>query len=146
MRADLERIKRDTDSSRYPVVVAAEEEGDALPAGAASKTSRATSEHLPAINPRRSRSGWKIAASACLLLAAIMGGGFYWLSHRRPKLTEHDTLVLADFNNTTGDPVFDDTLKQAISVQLAQSPFLNVLSDARVRSTLKLMAKPPMPG
>ncbi len=50
--------------------------------------------------------------------------------------------MLADFNNTTGDPVFDDTLKQAISVQLAQSPFLNVLSDARVRSTLKLMAKP----
>ena len=67
----------------------------------------------------------------------------YWRSHRAPKLNEHDTLVLADFDNTTGDPVFDDTLKQAISVQLAQSPFLNILSDARVRVTLKLMAKPP---
>ena len=51
--------------------------------------------------------------------------------------------MLADFTNTTGDPIFDDTLKQAISVQLAQSPFLNILSNARIRSTLKLMAKPP---
>ena len=51
--------------------------------------------------------------------------------------------MLADFTNTTGDPVFDDTLKQAISVQLAQSPFLNILSNARTRATLKLMAKPP---
>ena len=77
-----------------------------------------------------------------MLLAAIVAGGLYWRSHRAPKLTEQDTLVLADFNNTTGDPVFDDTLKQAISVQLGQSPFLNILSDARMRGTLKLMAKP----
>jgi serine/threonine protein kinase/tetratricopeptide (TPR) repeat protein len=143
MRADLERIKRDTDSSRYPVVVASEDVGDTLPAGGVSKDSRATIERLSAATTRRSRSGWKIVVPACLLLAAILGGGFYWLAHRPPKLTEQDTLVLADFNNTTGDPVFDDTLKQAISVQLAQSPFLNVLSDARVRRTLKLMAKPP---
>jgi tetratricopeptide (TPR) repeat protein len=143
MRADLERIKRDTDSSRYPLVVASEDEGDALPAGAVSRASLRTIEPRPAINTRRSRSGRKIAVSACFLLAAIIGWGLYWLSHRSSKLTEQDTLVLADFNNKTGDPVFDDTLKQAISVQLAQSPFLNVLSDARVRSTLKLMAKPP---
>jgi len=58
-------------------------------------------------------------------------------------LTEQDTVVLADFNNTTGDPVFDETLKQAISAQLGQSPFLNILSDARIRATLRLMAKPP---
>ena len=50
--------------------------------------------------------------------------------------------MLADFNNTTGDAVFDDTLKQAISAQLGQSPFLNILSDARTRATLRLMAKP----
>ena len=78
-----------------------------------------------------------------LLLAAILAGGLYWRAHRAPKLNDQDTLVLADFDNTTGDPVFDDTLKQAISVQLGQSPFLNILSDARIRATLKLMAKPP---
>ena len=143
MRTDLERVKRDTDSSRYPVVVASEDGGTTLPRGGLSKDFRATIERLSAANTRPSRSGWKIVVPAFLLLAAVIGGGFYWLSHRPPKLTEQDTLVLADFNNTTGDPVFDDTLKQAISVQLAQSPFLNVLSDARVRSTLKLMAKPP---
>ena len=77
-----------------------------------------------------------------MLIAVIIAAGLYWRSHRAPKLNEQDTLVLADFDNTTGDPVFDDTLKQAISVQLGQSPFLNILSDARIRATLKLMAKP----
>ncbi len=141
MRADLERLKRDIDSSRHPVV-AAEDEVDALPAGAAGRASRTTLDHLSPANRQHNHSRWKIATLVCLLLAAIVAGGFYWRSRRPRKLTEQDTLVLAYFNNTTGDPVFDDTLKQAISVQLAQSPFLNVLSDARMRSTLKLMAKP----
>jgi tetratricopeptide (TPR) repeat protein len=86
---------------------------------------------------------WKIVGPAFFLLAAIVAGGLYWRSHRAPILTEQDTVVLADFNNTTGDAVFDDTLKQAISAQLGQSPFLNILSDARTRATLRLMAKPP---
>ena len=80
--------------------------------------------------------------ASALLVAAIVAGGLYWRSHRPPILTEQDTVVLADFNNTTGDAVFDDTLKQAISAQLGQSPFLNILSDARTRATLRLMAKP----
>ena len=62
--------------------------------------------------------------------------------HRAPKLSQEDTLLLAEFTNATGDSVFDDTLKQAISVQLAQSPFLSILSPARTRATLRLMAKP----
>jgi tetratricopeptide (TPR) repeat protein len=66
----------------------------------------------------------------------------YWRSRHAQKLNDQDTLVLADFSNTTGDPVFDDTLKQAISVQLGQSPFLNILSDAKTRATLRLMAMP----
>ena len=84
---------------------------------------------------------WKIiipAALATVLLAVAR----YSYVHRTPKLMTEDSVVLADFTNTTGDPIFDDTLKQAISVQLAQSPFLNILSNARIRSTLKLMAKP----
>ena len=70
-----------------------------------------------------------------------VGGGLYsrWRAHKVPVLTEKDTIVLADFENTTGDPVFDDTLKQGLAIQLEQSPFLNVLSDRKVAGTLKLM-------
>jgi tetratricopeptide (TPR) repeat protein len=71
-----------------------------------------------------------------------LAAGSYLYFYRTPKLTDEDTLVLSDFTNATGDPVFDDTLKQAISVQLAQSPFLDILSNAKTRATLKLMAKP----
>ena len=73
------------------------------------------------------------------MLVALIGGGLYWRAHKAPVLTEKDTIVLADFDNKTGDPVFDDTLKQGLSIQLEQSPFLNVLSDRKVAGTLKLM-------
>jgi serine/threonine protein kinase/tetratricopeptide (TPR) repeat protein len=84
---------------------------------------------------------WKIIVPAALAIAVLVAA-LYSYVHRMPKLTTEDSVVLANFSNTTGDPIFDDTLKQAISVQLAQSPFLNILSNARIRSTLKLMAKP----
>jgi serine/threonine protein kinase/tetratricopeptide (TPR) repeat protein len=83
-----------------------------------------------------------LPALAMLVIAAVIAIGFSFRQRQSHKLTERDTLVLADFSNSTGDPVFDDTLKQAISVQLAQSPFLNILSDAKIRATLRLMAKP----
>ena len=83
----------------------------------------------------------KIIIPAALAIAVLAAARYSYV-HRLPKLTTEDSVVLADFTNTTGDPIFDDTLKQAISVQLAQSPFLNILSNARIRSTLKLMAKP----
>ncbi len=152
MRAELSRLKRDVDSSQHVVAAAADHETTTLgvaPTGASSAKSR-----LGSLDRRTyredaqhgSRSSlwnlWKTIAVSCLLCAALVAGGVYWRSHRAPKLTDQDTVVLADFNNTTGDPVFDDTLKQAISVELGQSPFLNILSDARTRATLKLMAKP----
>jgi serine/threonine protein kinase/Tfp pilus assembly protein PilF len=84
---------------------------------------------------------WKIIIPAALAIAVLAAARYSYV-HRMPKLTREDSVVLADFTNTTGDPIFDDTLKQAISVQLAQSPFLNILSNARIRSTLKLMARP----
>ena len=150
MRAELCRLKRDMDSSQNSVIVAADDKTQALqvvaPTGTSSAKNRVASLNestYRADTPNRSRaSSWKMIAAACLLCASILAGGVYWRSHLAPKLTDQDTLVLADFNNTTGDPVFDDTLKQAISVQLGQSPFLNILSDARARATLKLMAKP----
>jgi eukaryotic-like serine/threonine-protein kinase len=84
---------------------------------------------------------WKQIVPAALAVLLSVGGYFY--SHRRPKLTDKDTIVLADFVNHTGDPVFDDALKQALSVQLEQSPFLNIVSDRKVSETLKLMGRSP---
>ena len=96
------------------------------------------------INQSRSRS-WRVRLAwmgAAVLLIGLIGGGFYWRAHKAQVLTEKDTIVLADFDNKTGDPVFDDTLKQALAIQLEQSPFLNVLSDLKVAGTLKLMNRP----
>ena len=82
--------------------------------------------------------GWWLAAG--LLLVAVLASV---LVPRRPaKLTDADTVVLADFANSTGDPVFDDALRQGLSSQLEQSPFLNLLSDERMAQTLSLMAQP----
>jgi eukaryotic-like serine/threonine-protein kinase len=88
----------------------------------------------------RARLGGYIAA-AVVVVAALIAGGVYYRSHQAKPLTDKDTVVLADFTNTTGDPVFDDTLKTALSVSLNQSPFLNVLSDSNAAKTLKLMEK-----
>ncbi len=87
---------------------------------------------------RRSNKAISAGAAALLLLVAV---GAYFYMHRGAKLTEKDTIVLTDFANTTGDAVFDDTLKQALSTQLEQSPYLNILSDAKVEDTLRMMGR-----
>jgi DNA-binding winged helix-turn-helix (wHTH) protein/tetratricopeptide (TPR) repeat protein len=81
-------------------------------------------------------------AVGAVLTAILVAVGVYWQLQRTAKLTERDTVVLADFDNKTGDPVFDGTLRQGLSAQLEQSPFLNLLSDQRTRQTLALMATP----
>jgi eukaryotic-like serine/threonine-protein kinase len=99
-----------------------------------------------AVRPKRSL--WKILIPAVVLLIAVIAGGLYLRSRsassaaKATTLTEKDTVVLADFDNTTGDAVFDDALKQALGVELGQSPFLNILSDRKVAQTLKLMGRP----
>jgi tetratricopeptide (TPR) repeat protein len=78
-----------------------------------------------------------------LLIALLVAGGLYYRSHEQNKhLTEKDTIVLTDFANSTGDAIFDDTLKTALNVSLRQSPFLNVLSDSEVAKTLQQMTRP----
>jgi len=109
-------LKRDSESGRSP----------------------ATSACTPAT---QGRILWKIAIPV-LLVALLAAGGLYYRSHRSKPLTDKDTIVLADFANSSGDTVFDDTLKTALSVALNQSPFLNVLSDNKVAATLKLMSRP----
>jgi serine/threonine protein kinase len=87
-----------------------------------------------------SRIPWKAVAAAAAILV-ILAGAYAYL-HRVPKLTNKDTIVLADFDNKTGDPVFDDTLRQGLSVELQQSPFLSLVPDQQVRQTLALMGQP----
>jgi DNA-binding winged helix-turn-helix (wHTH) protein/tetratricopeptide (TPR) repeat protein len=96
----------------------------------ASKTAK--DSHIP----------WPLLGLLALLVVALAAGAFFFL-RRAPVLTEKDTIVLADFTNTTGDAVFDGTLRQGLAVQLAQSPFLGILSDEKVRDTLKLMGRAP---
>jgi eukaryotic-like serine/threonine-protein kinase len=85
---------------------------------------------------------WRMAALVSLAAAGLIAAGIYYRAHRNEPLTEKDTIVVADFANSTGDPVFDDTLKTALTLSLRQSPFLNVLPDGNVKRILKLMTLP----
>jgi eukaryotic-like serine/threonine-protein kinase len=85
---------------------------------------------------------WETAIGLLLFAFCLLGAALFYRSHRTPKLSDKDTIVIGDFSNSTGDAVFDGTLKQALGVSLLQSPFLNVLSDSRVAATLRLMAQP----
>jgi eukaryotic-like serine/threonine-protein kinase len=126
IRADLQRLKRDTESGRSPL-------------GSSSRV--AVVRETPAAPMGRI---WRIVGpTTVLLLAALVAGGFYVRSHRAKPLTDKDTIVLSDFDNKTGDAVFDDALKQGLSVQLEQSPFLELISDRRVNETLKMMGRIP---
>ena len=89
---------------------------------------------------RRTRKTWLWAAAAVVIVVAA-SAVTYFVSHRAPKFTNKDSIVLADFDNATGDAVFDDALKQGLAVQIAQSPFLHLVSDSQVNATLKLMGR-----
>ncbi len=164
MRADLKRLKRETESrhgapSSSGAVAAAHETGSSAaqppspasgssPALAPSSSSGAVkSAEVPAT---ASRKLWKPqVAVALVIVACLIAGGLYWRSRsaapaaKAAPLTEKDTVVLADFDNKSGDAVFDDALKQALAVQLGQSPFINILSDRKVGETLRLMGSQP---
>ena len=89
----------------------------------------------------RPHQNWKVATIAAMAMMLLMVSGYLYLQ-RKPRLTDKDTIVLADFENKTGDPVFDDTLRQGLIVQLQQSPYLSIIPDQKVLATLKLMGKP----
>ncbi len=123
IRTDLQRLKRDSDSGPTAAAI-----GVVEPRGA----------------PRAFTFGRGAAmtGAAVVIIAFVIGGWFYY-GHKAHTLTEKDTIVLADFANTTGDPVFDDTLRQGLSVQLEQSPFLSLVSDQHIQQTLRMMGRPP---
>jgi len=91
--------------------------------------------------PRRSRKVLRVAAGAGVLAAAVFAG--WWWAPRTPALTQEDEILLADIENKTGEPIFDDTLRQAFAVQLRQSPYLNVVSDDRIQESLRFMKRKP---
>jgi DNA-binding winged helix-turn-helix (wHTH) protein/tetratricopeptide (TPR) repeat protein len=102
---------------------------------------------VPAAGPearagQRSESWKMVVPAAVLLAAALVAGVLYHRSHRAKPLTDKDTVVLTDFVNSTGDPVFDGTLRQGMAVQLEQSPFWSVISEQRMQQTLRLMGQP----
>jgi tetratricopeptide (TPR) repeat protein/predicted Ser/Thr protein kinase len=148
MRAEFQRLRRDTDSGRSAVITAAVEEVEndtgtrrvPKPSSGRQRIAELASGPAPAAPRKRN---WRIAVAAGAVVAALLVGAVYWRSHRAAKLTEKDTIVLADFTNATGDPVFDDSLKRALAVSLQQSPFLSLLSDQQVQHTLRLMGRPP---
>jgi len=137
MRAELQRLKRDTDTGKLAAagsetVVAEQDAG-----------SQVVSQQLTG-DPAAGKKLWKILIlAAVVVIAALVAGGLYFRSSHAAPLTEKDTIVLADFTNTTGDEVFDGTLKQALAVDLGQSPFLNILSEDKVRQTLQEMTRSP---
>jgi serine/threonine protein kinase/tetratricopeptide (TPR) repeat protein len=115
IRTDLQRLKRDTDSHR-----------GIAPAKSGAKTSAGR---------------WKVILPAAATVLGLSIAGFFFFP-RTPRLTDKDTIVLADFANSTGDPVFDGTLRQGLAVQLEQSPFLSLVSEDRVQQALRMMSQP----
>ena len=134
IRADLSRLKRDTETARMAV---------------ASSNATAAAEPGPSSRLRvgsRPISVWAAVAAVLALLAVVVGGVYLRSRLAAPveaaPLTEKDSVLLADFVNKTDDPVFDDALKQALTIQLSQSPFLNIVSDRKIEETLRLMSQP----
>jgi len=148
IRADLKRLQRETQSGHSSAASSAAQMDAAsapsivAPATSSAKHKVASASAIAVVaEPVRRRSPIILIASLLVAIAAV-AGIFFWRS-RASQLTEKDSILLADFTNTTGDPVFDGTLKTALQVSLAQSPFLNLISQQEVSKTLKLMGQAP---
>ncbi len=133
IRADLKRLKRETDTGRTLSGTTGR------PIETEPRPLSPSTSATPQAGPRRA---WLVGAP--LATAAAVGAIVLWQSTRAPALTSRDTVVLSDFMNRTGDTMFDDTLAEALALQLRQSPFLNLLPEQQVQSTLRLMGREPM--
>jgi tetratricopeptide (TPR) repeat protein len=137
LRGNLQQLKRELESASQRPLAAADKV--VLPQRPTSFTQAVLT------SPRRivQRWSWKLIILAGILAAIVVAVVAFLQTHRATALTEKDTIVLADFDNKTGDSVFDETLKQALAVDLGQSPFLNILSDRKVAATLRMMGRSP---
>ena len=141
LKGDLKRLKRDTDSGKSLAVTAATGAGERTATSSAAAPAVEPSKRSAAAATVNRVKRWKAAALGFVVLA--LGGAVAMLLFPRssPALTERDFILLADFVNTTGESVFDETLKRALAVHLDQSPFLNVVPDERVKETLRYMGR-----
>ena len=121
IRTDLQRLKRDSDSGREAVAAA---------------------EASVKLAPSPTWFRWPVVTGATILAIGLAVGGWLFFSRKTHALTDKDTIVLADFDNKTGDAVFDGTLRQGLSVQLEQSPFLSLVSESGIQQGLRLMGQP----
>jgi tetratricopeptide (TPR) repeat protein len=123
LRSDLQRLQRDSESGRVAVAAVEPER----------KPATSSAKGLP----------WIAIAGATLVIIVLAVASWLYFTRKAHALTEKDTIVLADFTNTTGDPVFDGTLRQGLAIQLEQSPFLSIIPEDRIAQTLHLMSQPP---
>jgi serine/threonine protein kinase len=153
IRTDLQRLKRDSESKRVALITEPAETEEQRGSSTHVKAAPGSGSHAPSTRRLEGASpSTSVRALAPLrrvplvfltpaVILALVIAAFYFHFHKPPQLTDKDVIVIADFANTTGDPVFDSTLKEALAVDLDQSPFLNVLSDRRLSETLKLMGR-----
>jgi len=158
IKSELRRLKRDLESGRSSAVSSSSEpiySGSPAPVESASASGHRTSGSARAVasassgavapvaaapQPRPSSRKFMIPAAVILLLA-LVAGGLYWRKHQTVQLTDKDQLILADFTNQTGDAVFDSTLKEALAIQLEQSPLLQLVSDAELHNNLQYLGQ-----
>jgi len=158
IKSELRRLKRDLESGHNSAASSSSEqaysgsaaavEGTSAPAhrtsGSARAVAPASSGAVATVpEPAGPRPLWRrlMIPSAIVLLLALIAGGFYWRKHQSVQLTDKDQLILADFTNQTGDAVFDSTLKEALAIQLEQSPLLQLVSDAELHSNLQYLGQ-----
>jgi len=157
IKSELRRLKRDLESGRSSAVSSSSEpiySGSPAPAESVSGSAQRTSGSARAVVSAPSgavatvpaapqpRPSWrKFVIPAVVVLLAAIAGGFYWRKHQTVQLTDKDQLILADFTNQTGDVVFDSTLKEALAIQLEQSPLLQLVSDAEMHNNLQYLGQ-----
>jgi tetratricopeptide (TPR) repeat protein len=154
MRTDLQRLKRDTGSGRAVAAISDSavpvHESGRHTVSSPSQSSGATQAAVASGSVNKPDSGaasgtkpWKIVLVSLIVLGTLVDAAWYFRSHQSAKLTQKDSVLIADFVNTTGDAVFDGTLKQALAVQLEQSPYLNIVPESKIREALRYMGRPP---
>jgi len=138
LRADLKRLKRELDSGKSATMASSS-------AAAISSAGAPATPATEAIPGRAKASPYKtmVTGIAAVVVVAALAAGAYFYFHRAPKLGDQSSIVIADFTNTTNDPVFDGTLRQGLSTQLEQTPFMHLVSGDQIAGTLRLMEKPP---
>jgi eukaryotic-like serine/threonine-protein kinase len=132
VRADLKRLKRDTESGVMAAV-----------AGTSDRRVDVPRVHKSGVPQKKSAKLWNLVIAAIVLLSVVGVALTFFVRRSRAMMSDKDAILVTDFVNTTADPMFDGTLKKAVAVDLEQSPYLNIFPEQKVRQTLQFMGRPP---